>query len=108
MNGPLRFLWTICLLISLLGQQGAQAFWCSNGVFLSSDHVCDFTDHCGDNSDEQQCKYHVPSSNSSSLSVLRQRLTGALGIQLDSCTVDGFISEALGVKIYCLINMIHV
>ncbi|XP_076428807.1 MAM and LDL-receptor class A domain-containing protein 1 [Peromyscus maniculatus bairdii] len=56
MNGPLSFLWTICLLISLLGQQGAQAFWCSNGVFLSSDHVCDFTDHCGDNSDEQQCQ----------------------------------------------------
>ncbi|XP_036044862.1 MAM and LDL-receptor class A domain-containing protein 1 [Onychomys torridus] len=56
MNGPLCFLWTICLLISLLGQQGAQAFWCSNGVFLSSEHVCDFTDHCGDNSDEQQCQ----------------------------------------------------
>ncbi|XP_035298699.1 MAM and LDL-receptor class A domain-containing protein 1 isoform X2 [Cricetulus griseus] len=55
-NGPFCSLWTVCLLISSLGQQGVQAFLCSNGVPLSSDHVCDFTDHCGDNSDEEQCQ----------------------------------------------------
>ncbi|XP_051007238.1 MAM and LDL-receptor class A domain-containing protein 1 [Acomys russatus] len=55
MKGPFCFIWTVCLFISLLGQRGAQAFQCRNGVYLSSDHVCDFTDHCGDNSDEQQC-----------------------------------------------------
>ncbi|EDL78751.1 rCG55885, partial [Rattus norvegicus] len=55
MLGPLCFLWTVCLSISPLGQQGVQAFQCSNGVSLPSDHVCDFIDHCGDNSDEQRC-----------------------------------------------------
>ncbi|XP_052012808.1 MAM and LDL-receptor class A domain-containing protein 1 [Apodemus sylvaticus] len=55
MHGPLCFLWTVCLSISLLSQHGVQAFQCNNGVSLPSDHVCDFTDHCGDNSDEQQC-----------------------------------------------------
>lgn len=76
-NGPFCSLWTVCLLISSLGQQGVQAFLCSNGVPLSSDHVCDFTDHCGDNSDEEQCKCHFP-SNSSSLCFLRQRLVRSL------------------------------
>lgn len=55
MLGPLCFLWTVCLSISPLGQRGVQAFQCSNGVSLPSDRVCDFTDHCGDNSDERQC-----------------------------------------------------
>lgn len=78
-NGRFCFLWTVCLFISSLGQQGAQAFWCSNGVSLPFDHVCDFTDHCGDNSDEQQCKYHFPSTNSSSLCILTQGLVRNLG-----------------------------
>ena len=55
MHGSLCFLWTVCLSISPLSQQGVQAFQCSNGVSLPSDYVCDFTDHCGDNSEEQQC-----------------------------------------------------
>ncbi|XP_031229155.1 MAM and LDL-receptor class A domain-containing protein 1 [Mastomys coucha] len=55
MRGPFCFLWMVCLSISSLSQQGVQAFQCSNGVSLPSDHVCDFTDQCGDNSDEQQC-----------------------------------------------------
>lgn len=56
MKGPFCFLWTACLFISPLCQRGAQAFLCSNGFPLPSDHVCDFTDHCGDNSDERQCQ----------------------------------------------------
>ncbi|XP_049561475.1 MAM and LDL-receptor class A domain-containing protein 1 [Orcinus orca] len=32
-----------------------EAFQCDNGVSLPPDNVCDFTDQCGDMSDEQQC-----------------------------------------------------
>uniref|UniRef100_A0A8C6QSZ3 MAM and LDL receptor class A domain containing 1 n=2 Tax=Nannospalax galili TaxID=1026970 RepID=A0A8C6QSZ3_NANGA len=55
MSGAFRFLWTACFFASLLSQQGAESFQCGNGVSLPPDHVCDFTDQCGDNSDEQQC-----------------------------------------------------
>ncbi|VFV37059.1 mam and ldl-receptor class a [Lynx pardinus] len=36
-------------------EQGTEAFQCSNGLSLPPDNVCDFTDQCGDKSDEQQC-----------------------------------------------------
>uniref|UniRef100_A0A452QCN1 MAM domain-containing protein n=1 Tax=Ursus americanus TaxID=9643 RepID=A0A452QCN1_URSAM len=36
-------------------QQGTEAFQCGNGLSLPPDNVCDFTDQCGDKSDEQQC-----------------------------------------------------
>ncbi|XP_004393042.1 PREDICTED: MAM and LDL-receptor class A domain-containing protein C10orf112-like [Odobenus rosmarus divergens] len=35
--------------------QGTKAFQCGNGLSLPPDNVCDFTDQCGDKSDEQQC-----------------------------------------------------
>ncbi|KAK2493753.1 hypothetical protein MC885_017154, partial [Smutsia gigantea] len=35
--------------------QETVAFQCDNGVSLPPDNVCDFTDQCGDRSDEQQC-----------------------------------------------------
>uniref|UniRef100_A0A8C5KA78 MAM and LDL receptor class A domain containing 1 n=1 Tax=Jaculus jaculus TaxID=51337 RepID=A0A8C5KA78_JACJA len=54
-NEVLCSLWIACLFISPLGQPGTEAFQCGNGVSLPPDHVCDFTDQCGDNSDEQQC-----------------------------------------------------
>ncbi|EPY73883.1 MAM and LDL-receptor class A domain-containing protein [Camelus ferus] len=36
-------------------QQGTEGFQCDNGVSLPPDNVCDFTDQCGDMSDERQC-----------------------------------------------------
>ncbi|KAM8802301.1 MAM and LDL-receptor class A domain-containing protein 1 [Rhynchonycteris naso] len=47
--------WIFCVFLSALLQQGAEAFQCGNGVSVPSDNLCDFTDHCGDKSDEQQC-----------------------------------------------------
>ncbi|EHH64600.1 hypothetical protein EGM_17851, partial [Macaca fascicularis] len=38
-----------------LGQQGTESFQCDNGVSLPPDSICDFTDQCGDNSDERHC-----------------------------------------------------
>ncbi|KAM6162719.1 MAM and LDL-receptor class A domain-containing protein 1 [Erethizon dorsatum] len=55
MNEAFRFLWISSVFISFLGQQGSEAFQCDNGVSLPPDNVCDFTDQCGDSSDEQQC-----------------------------------------------------
>uniref|UniRef100_A0A286XQ85 MAM and LDL receptor class A domain containing 1 n=1 Tax=Cavia porcellus TaxID=10141 RepID=A0A286XQ85_CAVPO len=55
MNEALFFLWISSIFISFLGQQGSEAFQCDNGVSLPPDNVCDFTDQCGDSSDEQQC-----------------------------------------------------
>ncbi|XP_012586720.1 PREDICTED: MAM and LDL-receptor class A domain-containing protein 1 [Condylura cristata] len=54
-NEAFCFLWISYVFISTLVQQGTEAFQCRNGVFLPSDQVCDFTDQCGDRSDEQQC-----------------------------------------------------
>ncbi|KAM5235404.1 MAM and LDL-receptor class A domain-containing protein 1 [Ctenodactylus gundi] len=54
-NEAFYLLWISSVFPSLLGQKGPEAFQCANGVFLPSDNVCDFTDQCGDNSDEQQC-----------------------------------------------------
>ncbi|XP_008266860.3 MAM and LDL-receptor class A domain-containing protein 1 [Oryctolagus cuniculus] len=51
----LWFLLISCLFNSPLSQQGIEAFQCSNGIALPPDQVCDFTDQCGDNSDEEQC-----------------------------------------------------
>ncbi|XP_060149491.1 MAM and LDL-receptor class A domain-containing protein 1 [Globicephala melas] len=48
-------LWVSCVFTSVLVQQGMEAFQCDNGVSLPPDNVCDFTDQCGDMSDEQQC-----------------------------------------------------
>lgn len=50
--------WISCVFIFTLVQRGAEAFQCGNGVSLPPDNVCDFTDQCGDKSDEQQCKCH--------------------------------------------------
>ncbi|XP_023487707.2 MAM and LDL-receptor class A domain-containing protein 1 [Equus caballus] len=47
--------WISCVFIFTLVQRGAEAFQCGNGVSLPPDNVCDFTDQCGDKSDEQQC-----------------------------------------------------
>ncbi|XP_016068757.1 PREDICTED: MAM and LDL-receptor class A domain-containing protein 1-like [Miniopterus natalensis] len=47
--------WIVCVFLSTLVQQGTEAFQCGNGVSVPPDNVCDFTDHCGDKSDEQQC-----------------------------------------------------
>lgn len=47
--------WISCLFLSTLVQQGTEAFQCDNGVSVALDNVCDFTDQCGDKSDEQQC-----------------------------------------------------
>ncbi|KAM6216200.1 MAM and LDL-receptor class A domain-containing protein 1 [Rhynchocyon petersi] len=55
MNEACCFLWISCVLISVPVNQGIEAFQCSNGVSLPPDNVCDFTDQCGDSSDEQQC-----------------------------------------------------
>ncbi|XP_012787433.2 MAM and LDL-receptor class A domain-containing protein 1 [Sorex araneus] len=49
------FLWISCAFISLRAQPGTEVFLCNNGVSLPPDNVCDFTDQCGDSSDEQQC-----------------------------------------------------
>ncbi|KAG8515941.1 MAM and LDL-receptor class A domain-containing protein 1, partial [Galemys pyrenaicus] len=57
-NEAFCVLWISYVFISTLVQQGTEAFQCSNGVFLPSDKVCDFTDQCGDKSDEQQCWYY--------------------------------------------------
>ncbi|XP_058915238.1 MAM and LDL-receptor class A domain-containing protein 1 [Kogia breviceps] len=48
-------LWISCVFTSVLVQQGMEAFQCDNGVSLPPDNVCDFTDQCGDMSDEQRC-----------------------------------------------------
>uniref|UniRef100_A0A8W4F8M9 MAM and LDL receptor class A domain containing 1 n=2 Tax=Sus scrofa TaxID=9823 RepID=A0A8W4F8M9_PIG len=48
-------LWISCVFLSVLVPQGSEAFQCDNGVSLPADHVCDFTDQCGDMSDEKQC-----------------------------------------------------
>ncbi|KAM7159543.1 MAM and LDL-receptor class A domain-containing protein 1 isoform 2-T2 [Molossus nigricans] len=47
--------WIFCVFLSILVQQGTEAFLCDNGISVPPDNVCDFTDHCGDKSDEQQC-----------------------------------------------------
>ncbi|XP_025786771.1 MAM and LDL-receptor class A domain-containing protein 1 [Puma concolor] len=54
-NEAFCFLWISCVFVSLWVQQGTEAFQCSNGLSLPPDNVCDFTDQCGDKSDEQQC-----------------------------------------------------
>uniref|UniRef100_A0A8C5VYQ1 MAM and LDL-receptor class A domain-containing protein 1 n=1 Tax=Microcebus murinus TaxID=30608 RepID=A0A8C5VYQ1_MICMU len=54
-NEAFCFLWIACVFISTLSQQGTETFQCDNGISLPPDNVCDFTDQCGDNSDEQQC-----------------------------------------------------
>ncbi|XP_017724713.1 PREDICTED: MAM and LDL-receptor class A domain-containing protein 1 isoform X2 [Rhinopithecus bieti] len=55
MSEAFCFLWIACVFNSTLGQQGTESFQCDNGVSLPPDSVCDFTDQCGDNSDEQHC-----------------------------------------------------
>ncbi|EHB12585.1 hypothetical protein GW7_18800 [Heterocephalus glaber] len=55
LNEAFCFLWISSVFVSLLGQQGSEAFRCGSGVSLPPDNVCDFTDQCGDSSDEQQC-----------------------------------------------------
>lgn len=54
-NEALCVLWISCIFISVLVQQGTGVFQCDNGVSLPPDNVCDFTDQCGDMSDERQC-----------------------------------------------------
>ncbi|XP_057354250.1 MAM and LDL-receptor class A domain-containing protein 1 [Manis pentadactyla] len=54
-NETFCFLWISCVFISASLQQEPAAFQCDNGVSLPPDNVCDFTDQCGDRSDEQQC-----------------------------------------------------
>ncbi|XP_040501291.1 MAM and LDL-receptor class A domain-containing protein 1 [Ursus maritimus] len=54
-NEAFCFLWISCVFISAGAQQGTEAFQCGNGLSLPPDNVCDFTDQCGDKSDEQQC-----------------------------------------------------
>ncbi|VCX38313.1 unnamed protein product [Gulo gulo] len=54
-NEAFCFLWIACVFISAQVQQGTDAFRCGNGLSLPPDNVCDFTDQCGDKSDEQQC-----------------------------------------------------
>lgn len=54
-NEALCVLWISCIFISVLVQQGTGVFQCDNGVSLPLDNVCDFTDQCGDMSDERQC-----------------------------------------------------
>ena len=77
-NEAFGILWISCIFTSVLVQQGMEAFQCDNGVSLPPDNVCDFTDQCGDMSDEQQCKF--PSSPSSkSCSPFVQRLLSCLG-----------------------------
>ncbi|XP_058525682.1 MAM and LDL-receptor class A domain-containing protein 1 [Ochotona princeps] len=61
-----------CLFISSWNQQIAEDFQCSNGVFLPADHVCDFTDQCGDNSDEQQCSNYERCDFEDSVCVMAQ------------------------------------
>uniref|UniRef100_A0A8C9BW66 MAM and LDL receptor class A domain containing 1 n=1 Tax=Phocoena sinus TaxID=42100 RepID=A0A8C9BW66_PHOSS len=54
-NEAFGILWISCVFTSVLVQQGMEAFQCDNGVSLPPDNVCDFTDQCGDMSDERQC-----------------------------------------------------
>ncbi|XP_007934543.1 MAM and LDL-receptor class A domain-containing protein 1 [Orycteropus afer afer] len=55
MNEVRYFLWISCVFIFVSVQQGTEPFQCGNGISLPPDNVCDFTDQCADNSDEQQC-----------------------------------------------------
>lgn len=55
-KGAFCLLLISCLFVSSRSQQTAEGFECSSGVFLPADHVCDFTDQCGDNGDELQCE----------------------------------------------------
>ncbi|XP_036697163.1 MAM and LDL-receptor class A domain-containing protein 1 [Balaenoptera musculus] len=57
-NEAFGILWISCIFTSVLVQQGMEAFQCDNGVSLPPDNVCDFTDQCGDMSDEQQCSHY--------------------------------------------------
>ncbi|XP_057588580.1 MAM and LDL-receptor class A domain-containing protein 1 [Hippopotamus amphibius kiboko] len=54
-NDASGVLWVSCVFISVLVRHATEAFRCDNGVSLPPDNVCDFTDQCGDLSDEQQC-----------------------------------------------------
>lgn len=37
-----------------------QEFTCSQGLCVVQDRVCDFTDNCGDGSDEENCEFINP------------------------------------------------
>uniref|UniRef100_A0A8C5MKX6 MAM and LDL receptor class A domain containing 1 n=1 Tax=Leptobrachium leishanense TaxID=445787 RepID=A0A8C5MKX6_9ANUR len=56
-SGLFALLITINLLKIVLTSQG-NGFQCRNGFFAPSDNLCDFTDQCGDNSDESQCSLY--------------------------------------------------
>ncbi|XP_053429225.1 MAM and LDL-receptor class A domain-containing protein 1 [Nycticebus coucang] len=55
MNEAFCFVWIACIFITPLSQQGTESFQCDNGISLPLDNECDFTDQCGDNSDEEPC-----------------------------------------------------
>ncbi|XP_054221717.1 MAM and LDL-receptor class A domain-containing protein 1 isoform X8 [Homo sapiens] len=55
MNETFCCLWIACVFNSTLAQQGTESFQCDNGVSLPPDSICDFTDQCGDSSDERHC-----------------------------------------------------
>ncbi|ELK33096.1 hypothetical protein MDA_GLEAN10015983 [Myotis davidii] len=68
-NGASCVPWIFCVFLSPLVQQGAEAFQCGNGVSVPPDTVCDFTDHCGDMSDEQQFCEDMKAATEEALSV---------------------------------------
>ncbi|XP_029005062.1 MAM and LDL-receptor class A domain-containing protein 1 isoform X2 [Betta splendens] len=55
--GPVRLLAACCLLFTTdcAGACSPQEFTCTQGRCVPEDSVCDFTDDCGDGSDEQNC-----------------------------------------------------
>ncbi|KAM6977638.1 MAM and LDL-receptor class A domain-containing protein 1 [Aplochiton taeniatus] len=60
------FLWRVCLLASSIlsvivcvNVCSTEAFTCAQGSCVAEDCVCDFTDDCGDGSDEKNCSGYV-------------------------------------------------
>ncbi|XP_077010524.1 MAM and LDL-receptor class A domain-containing protein 1 isoform X2 [Tamandua tetradactyla] len=48
-------LWFSCACLPAPARRAADAFRCANGAVVPPDSVCDFTDQCGDGSDEGRC-----------------------------------------------------
>lgn len=61
MASPLGLVWLVLAFTLVFKPVAAntcsnQAFSCSHGLCVSEDCVCDFTDDCGDSSDENNCE----------------------------------------------------
>ncbi|XP_076017204.1 MAM and LDL-receptor class A domain-containing protein 1 [Genypterus blacodes] len=53
-------LWVLALCLSLAEAcSSSREFTCAQGVCVPRENVCDFTDHCGDGSDEEDCSSYT-------------------------------------------------